>query len=82
MINFDGILTDVVLDEFAGMAARRIAIARGREQGLTWSESRKASLNAVADEKLKEMIRVRIIQGEHPKDAIHNIVNLLTKRKM
>lgn len=74
MIHYDGVLDDVALEEFAGMAARRIAVARYRAQGLSWSQSRKESLSALADEELKETIRESIKGGKHPKDAIHEAV--------
>jgi hypothetical protein len=81
MIHFNGVLDDGALNEFAGMAARRIAVARYRAHGLSWSASRKASLTAVADEELKEMIRSSITQGKHPKDAIHEVVMFFTQRE-
>lgn len=80
MIHYDGVLNDIALEEFAGMAARRIAVARYRAQGYSWSQSRAKSLSAIADEELKQMIHDRIRQGKHPKDAIHETVTLLTKR--
>lgn len=80
MIHYDGVLNDVALEEFAGMAARRIAVARYRAQGLSWSQSRKESLSAVADDELKKMILERIEQGKHPKDAIHEAVMIRSKK--
>lgn len=74
MIHYDGVLNDAILEEFAGMAARRIAVERYRAQGASWSVARKASLTAVASEELKETIRNSINQGKHPKDAIHAAV--------
>lgn len=79
MIQFNGVLDDATLNEFAGMAARRIAVMQYRAQGLTWSAARKASLTVVADEVLKETIRKSINQGKHPKDAIHDVVNEILK---
>lgn len=78
MIPFDGVLNDENLNEFAGMAARRIAVARNRAKGMSWSVARKASLSAIADEELKEMIRDSINQGKHPKDAIYEAVRSRT----
>jgi len=80
MIHYDGILDDVALEEFAGMAARRIAVARFRAEGLSWSASRKASLTVVADEEIKEMIRESIKEGKHPKDAIYDVVKLRSSK--
>lgn len=77
MIHFDGVLDDAALNEFAGMAARRIAVARYRATGMSWSVARKASLVVVADEEIKEMIRESILRGKHPKDAIFDVVNKL-----
>jgi hypothetical protein len=74
MIHFNGVLDDDALNEFAGMAARRIAVARYRAKGMSWSVARKASLTVIADEELKEMIREGIVKGKHPKDAIHDVV--------
>jgi hypothetical protein len=74
MIHYDGVLNDVVLEEFAGIAARRIAVAHYRAQGMSWSVARKASLSAVANNELKEVIRASINQGKHPKDAIYDAV--------
>ena len=79
MIQFNGVLDDAALNEFAGMAARRIAVARNHAKGMSWSVARKLSLTVVADEGLKEMIRDQIILGKHPKDAIHDVVNEILK---
>jgi hypothetical protein len=81
MIHFNGELNNAALEEFAGMAARRIAVLHYRAQGLTWSQARKASLTAIADEELKQLIRESIKQGKHPKDAIHDVVKLKGESK-
>jgi hypothetical protein len=75
MIHFNGVLDDAALNEFAGMAARRIAVARNVAKGMSWSVARKLSLTAIADEETKEAIREKILLGKHPKDAIHEVVN-------
>jgi hypothetical protein len=82
MIHFDGVLDDAALTEFAGMAARRIAVLRNRAKGMSWSVARKLSLAVVADEGLKEAIRASILLGKHPKDAIHDVVNEILKGEM
>lgn len=75
MIHFNGVLDDGALNEFAGIAARRIAVARNRAKGMSWSVARKLSLTVVADEEIKEAIRASILLGKHPKDAIYDVVN-------
>lgn len=79
MIHFNGVLDDTSLNEFAGIAARRIAVARNRAKGMSWSVARKLSLTVVADEELKEAIRGSILMGKHPKDAIFDVVNEILK---
>lgn len=81
MIHYDGVLTIAALKEFSGVAARRIAVARYRAQGLSWSQSRKRSLDAIADKKLETMLQVRITNGMHPKDAIYEVVAIINKEE-
>jgi hypothetical protein len=82
MIEFSGVLDDTSLEEFAGIAARRIAVARNRAKRMSWSVARKLSLTVVADEEIKEAIRASILLGKHPKDAIHDVVNEILKGEM
>ena len=74
MINFNGVLDEAALTEFAGIAARRIAVIRYRAKGMSWSVARKLSLTVVADEAIKEAIRAGLLSGKHPKEVIYNVV--------
>ena len=59
------------VNELAGMAARRIAISKqGRDQGLSWSKARKESINAQADQTLKNFVREALNQGKEPRNAV------------
>lgn len=80
MIHFNGVLNDATLTEFAGIAARRIAVERYRAKGMSWSVARKASLTASPDDELKEIIRNYINEGKHPKDAIYEAVRTKSKK--
>ena len=62
------------VEELAGMAARRIAVAKNRARGLSWSVSRKEGITAVASDELKADISAALAQGVTPKQAIHDVI--------
>lgn len=74
MIEYNGNLTDTFLEEIAGIAARRLAVLHNRKRGMSWSVARKLSLSAMANDDIKEALKIKINGGMHPKDAIHEVV--------
>ncbi len=81
MIHIDkDVPLDVAVNELAGMAARRLAIAQYRAKGMSWSVARKISLTAIADDEMKDLIRADICAGVEPKDAVRNTVEKLKVR--
>jgi len=74
-INFE----QALIDELAGMAARRIAIARYRAAGMSWSQSRQASLVVKAEGKIKTLIHEALNQGMDQKMAIRAVVEKVIK---
>jgi hypothetical protein len=69
-----------LIEELAGMAARRIAIARYRAAGMSWSQSRKASLDTIADKQIKVLICNALREGLDQKEAIRSVVDKEIKK--
>ena len=54
----------------SNMAARRLAAAQHRADGMSWSQSRKAATSATASEEIKSVVRVAIGRGANAEQTI------------
>jgi hypothetical protein len=79
MSNINGEFDRALIEELAGMAARRIAIARYRAAGMSWSQSRKASLDVKADGKIKTLICEALNQGLDQKEVVRAVAEKVIK---
>jgi hypothetical protein len=62
------------IEELAGMAARRLSIMQSRQQGISWSKARQASLKAQADAKLKSLVQETLYEGKEPNEVVRIVV--------
>jgi len=82
MSHINGEFDRALIEELAGMAARRIAIAQYRAAGMSWSQSRKASLDVVAEGKIKTLICEALNQGLDQKEAVRTVVEKVIKNSI